>query len=71
MNEFEEKYKAWLVENARRIKDYGKLSATQNALVDILNKLRNVYPSGILHDCAEDETLENAIILDNSVLGNA
>jgi hypothetical protein len=28
-----------------------------------------VYPVGTLHDCDEDENLENSIILDNSVLG--
>jgi hypothetical protein len=70
MHEFEEKYKAWLIENAKRTLDFGKLSARQNELVNILNQLRNIYPSGILHDCEEDETLENAIILNNSVLGN-
>jgi hypothetical protein len=71
MTEFELKYKAWLVEHAKKEKDYGKLSATLNDLIDIHSRLRNVYPSGTLHDCEEDETLENAIILDNSVLGNA
>lgn len=71
MQEFEEKYIAWLIENTRLVPDYGKLSEYQNKLVDILNDLRNVYPSGYLHDCEEDETLENAIILNNSVLGNA
>jgi hypothetical protein len=71
MTEFEEKYKAWLVENAKKQKDYGLLSARLNALIDIVGRLRNVYPTGTLHDCEEDETLTNAIILDNSVLGNA
>lgn len=71
MNEFELKYKSWLVENAKEVKDHGVLSTRLNELIDILSRLRNVYPSGILHDCAEDETLENAVILDNSVLGNA
>jgi len=71
MTEFENKYKTWLIENAKKQKDYGKLSARLNELIDIVSELRNVYPSGTLHDCEEDETLENAIILDNSVLGNA
>jgi hypothetical protein len=71
MTVFEEKYKAWLVENAKQTKDHGRLSATLNELIEIHNQLRNVYPSGTLHDCEEDETLGNAIILDNSVLGNA
>ncbi|MBK6282380.1 MAG: hypothetical protein IPF54_06645 [Draconibacterium sp.] len=71
MTEFEKKYKAWLVENAKKEKDFGLLSARLNELIDIRNQLRNVYPTGTLHDCEEDETLENAIILDNSALGNA
>jgi hypothetical protein len=71
MTEFEKRYKAWLIENAKKNKDYGLLSARLNDLIDIVGQLRNVYPSGTLHDCEEDETLENAIILDNSVLGNA
>ncbi len=71
MTEFEKKYKAWLIENAKKKKDFGLLSARLNELIDIRNQLRNVYPTGTLHDCEEDETLENAIILDNSALGNA
>ncbi len=71
MAEFELKYKAWLVENAKKQKDYGSLSGRLKELVDVISRLRNVYPSGTLHDCEEDETLENAIILNNSVLGNA
>jgi len=71
MAEFELKYKAWLIENAKKDKDPGLLSARLNELTDILIRLRNVYPSGTLYDCEEDETLENAIILNYSVLGNA
>ena len=70
MTEFEQKYKAWLIENARKEKDYGMLSARLYDLIDVLGRLRNVYPSGTLYDCEQDETLENAIILNNSVLGN-
>jgi hypothetical protein len=71
MFEFETKYKAWLLENAKVQKDYGKLSASLNNLIDIHKQLRTIYPSGVLHDCEETETLDNAIILDYSVLGNA
>ncbi|HPE75154.1 MAG TPA: hypothetical protein PLC80_03660, partial [Draconibacterium sp.] len=71
MTEFEKKYKAWLIENAKKEKDFGLLSARLNELISIRNEIRNVYPTGTLHDCEEDETLENAIILDNSALGNA
>lgn len=71
MTEFEMKYKAWLIENARKNKDFGMLSGRLNDLIDIITRLRNVYPSGNLHDCQQDETLENAVILNYSVLGNA
>ncbi|RKD88360.1 hypothetical protein [Mangrovibacterium diazotrophicum] len=71
MEAFETNYKRWLLENARKVKDFGKLSAAQRQLVETLNTLRNIYPTGTLYDCTVDETLENAIILDNSVLGNA
>jgi hypothetical protein len=71
MAEFETRYKAWLVENNKREKDCALLSQRLNELIDIFSQLRNVYPSGKLHDCAKDETLEHAIILNNSVLGNA
>jgi hypothetical protein len=71
MAEFEQKYKAWLAENAKPVKDKVQLSFTLSELIDILGRLRNVYPSGTLHDCEEDDTLENSIILNNSVLGNA
>lgn len=71
MAEFEAAYRAWLAETVKEKKDYGLLSARLSALIDILGRLHNVYPSGVLHDCDKDTTLEDAIILDNSVLGNA
>lgn len=70
MHKFEGKFKAWLVENAKTNKDYGKLSTCQNELLDTFKTLRNVYPSGTLYDCEKHETLENAIILDYSMLGS-
>jgi len=69
MKEFELKYKTWLVENAKRVKDPALLSDALNALIDILGKLRTVYPGGTLHDCAADDTLQNSIILNRTALG--
>lgn len=69
ITEFERSYKAWLVANARSEPDKVELSATLDKLIDSIEKLRNVYPTGTLHDCDEDENLDNAIILDNSALG--
>ena len=69
MMELENKFKAWLIETGKKEIDKVVLSEALSELIEILTKIRNVYPTGILHDCKEDENLEGAIILNNSVLG--
>ncbi|NMM49673.1 hypothetical protein [Marinigracilibium pacificum] len=69
MSEFEEKYKRWLVEIGKDEPDKAKLSNALTEFIDILTRIRNVYPTGKLHSCEEDDTLEGVIILNNSVLG--
>ncbi len=69
MMEFELKYKTWLVENVKKVKDPIKLSTALNALIDILVRLRTVYPSGTLHDCEAEESLANSVILNRTALG--
>ncbi|HET6992921.1 MAG TPA: hypothetical protein VFJ43_16435, partial [Bacteroidia bacterium] len=71
MGEFELKYKKWLVENAKFNQDKSQLSKDLNSLIDVINQLRSVYPEGTLHDCESDSGSgeENAIILNNTVLG--
>ena len=69
MYELETKFKAWLVETGRSIPNKATTSQALSELIDILTRIRNVYPTGTLHDCEEDENLEGAIILNNSVLG--
>lgn len=71
MREVETSYKAWLVENARDETDEAELSSALNNLIEILDRLRNVYPVGKLHDCEEAETLEESMILNNTILGSA
>lgn len=71
MEEFELKYKRWLIENAREQKDHAALSEALNNLIEILDDLRNVYPAGRLHDCEDSETLEGSMILNNTILGSA
>ena len=68
--EFEQAYKAWLLENARVPPNETAGTDALNNLVNSLEGLRNVYPAGTLHDCEEDDSLDNAIILNNSTLGN-
>ncbi len=69
MSGFEEKYKIWLMEIRKDEPDKVNLSKALAELIDILTRIRNVYPTGTLHDCEADESLEGAIILNNSVLG--
>jgi hypothetical protein len=70
LEEFETKYKAWLVENSKEIQDPVTLSAALNELINILGRLSTVYPVGTLHDCEEgEENIASAIILNNSMLG--
>ncbi len=69
MKEFELCYKTWIVENSKKVKDLAALSGSLNALIDILVKLRTVYPPGTLHDCEADDTLQNSIILNRTALG--
>lgn len=69
MREFELCYKRWLAEDCKKIKDPAALSAALNTLIDILMKLRTVYPPGTLHDCEAEDTLQNSIILNRTALG--
>ncbi len=69
MGEFELKYKKWLVENARLNRDKAELSKDLNAVIDVITRLRSVYQEGTLHDCEADSGEENAIILNNTILG--
>jgi hypothetical protein len=69
MAEFECKYKKWLIQIGKKDKDKEAQVQALAELIDIIDRLRNVYPSGTLHSCDDDDTFEDAIILNNSVLG--
>lgn len=69
METFEKTYKAWLLEINKPVWNKPKLSQALNEFIEALVASRNVYPTGTLHSCDEDESLESAIILNNSVLG--
>ncbi|WP_111669045.1 hypothetical protein [Algoriphagus litoralis] len=69
MEELEQAWKIWLLESLKNPQHPKKLSTALSQLIEILEKVRNVYPSGTLHDCAEDDTLDDAIILNFSSLG--
>jgi hypothetical protein len=69
MEELEQAWKIWLLESLKYPQHPKKLSTALSQLIEVLEKVRNVYPSGTLHDCAEDDTLDDAIILNFSSLG--
>jgi hypothetical protein len=70
MQEFEAKFKLWQAENARLVEEPGARSNSLNVLIDILERLRSVYPTGTLHDCESDPDLQqNSIILNRTAIG--
>lgn len=70
MGELELKYKKWLLENAKKDTEKMEVSKALNELIEVLKQSRTVYPTGTLHDCNADNGPENAVILNNTVLGN-
>ncbi|MEM9324161.1 MAG: hypothetical protein AAGA85_00835 [Bacteroidota bacterium] len=69
MEEFERVYKQWILTNAKRNPNKEVLSQRLTALIEVLDRLRNVHPTKTLHDCDDDRGTEDAIILDNTALG--
>ena len=69
MQELERAWKIWQLESLKPEIHPKNLSTALSQLIGILEKVRNVYPSGTLHDCAESDSLADAIILNFSSLG--
>jgi hypothetical protein len=69
MEELEQAWKIWLLESLKNPQHPKKLSTSLSKLIEALENVRTVYPSGTLHDCAEGDTLADAIILNFSSLG--
>ena len=70
MREFEEAYQRWLHSKAKGVLSCDA-SAALNALTCILFRLKNIYPTGTLHDCSEPDSDANQIVLNYSILGSA
>ena len=64
----DEKYRAWLGDKANKDFDQDELTKTARELIQILQRLKTVYPAATLHDCEEDEG-DNPVRLDNTNLG--
>ncbi|HUF11097.1 MAG TPA: hypothetical protein VMO47_17380, partial [Rhodothermales bacterium] len=68
MLELDEKYRAWL--EAKSVKDFDQteLTDTLRELIQLLQRLKTIYPAARLHDCAEGED-ENVVRLGSTNLG--
>lgn len=69
MGEFELRYKEWLQEKDRASINKLNVSNALNRVIERITKLRSVYEEGILHDCESDPDGENAIVLNQTILG--
>jgi hypothetical protein len=69
MGEFELHFKQWLQEQSLTSINKLNVSNALNRVIDDVNHLRSVYPEGILHDCDSDPQGENAIVLNQTILG--
>lgn len=69
MGEFELHYKEWLQQQSKITINKLDVSNTLNRVIDDITKLRSVYPEGILHDCESDPDGDNAIVLNQTILG--
>lgn len=67
MLQFEERYCIWLNELAKDEIDADALTAALNALLEIFEKLKSVYPPASLHDC-EDGNDENRVYLNQTII---
>ena len=68
MAELEQRYRAWLEVRAAADFDQAALTQALQDLIDILQRLKSVYPAATLHDCVEGED-ENPVRLGSTVLG--
>ena len=70
MAAFENAYCRWVATKAGG--DQGcDASIALNNLIDIVTRLRNIYPVASLHDCEEPAANANRVILNYSIIGSA
>lgn len=67
MSDFERVYKEWLEYLASH--KTKKRSNLLNKLIDVLNRMKSIYPEAILHDGSNPEITESPVILDKTNLG--
>jgi hypothetical protein len=67
LEEFEQKYCAWLKELSKEEPDELQLSTLLKDVLDLFGKLKNVYPPATLHDCVDGND-ENRTFLDQTII---
>lgn len=68
MKDFEKAYRAWLEVKAQAHPGEEELQAKLAVLIDVMRRIRSVYPDATLHDFQEDSD-DNPMLLNNTVLG--
>jgi len=69
MSEFEDKFKAWLIANQKYPNGGPIYRKALKELIDILSRLKNIYPEGTLYDCLEGDDA-NPIVLGSTTVGS-
>jgi len=69
MSEFEDKFKTWLIANQKYPNGGPIYRKALKELIDILSRLKNIYPEGTLYDCLEGDDA-NPIVLGSTTVGS-
>ncbi|THU40589.1 hypothetical protein FAM09_00290 [Niastella caeni] len=67
LQEFEEKWCAWLTELSKPAPDTVQLSNLLKELLTLFAALKNIYPKASLHDCADGDD-ENRVFLNQTII---
>lgn len=70
MGAFELHFKEWLQEQSKTSINKLNVSNALNRVIYDITHQRSLYQTGVLHDCEADPDSENAIILNQTILGN-
>jgi hypothetical protein len=70
MSEFEDKYKVWLIAHQKYPKNIGAYKKALKEFINVLSRVKSVYPEGTLHDC-EEGAEKNPIILGSTNIGKS
>lgn len=70
MSELEDKYRVWLIAHQKYPKNIQAYKKALKEFIEVLSRVKSVYPEGTLHDCIEGAD-ENPIILGSTNIGKS